>query len=76
MRTRIPSSYTKRLEQLERERKTQSLRPVAMFPRLVYDVDEWGELASQMQGILKDNIKMDTPPDYGSLPKLELVASR
>ncbi len=75
MRTRIPSRYTKRIEQLERERKTQTLRPVAMFPRLV-SVDEWGELASQMQGILKDNIKMDTPPDYGSLPKLELVASR
>ncbi|EHS1183817.1 hypothetical protein KVQ64_002076 [Vibrio vulnificus] len=48
---------------------------MAMFPRLV-SVDEWGELASQMQGILKDNIKMDTPPDYGNLPKLELVASR
>ena len=75
MRTRIPSRYTKRIEQLERERKTKTLRPVAMFPRLV-PVDEWGELASQMQGILKDNIKMDTPPDYGSLPKLELVASR
>lgn len=75
MRTRIPSSYTKRIDQLERERKTQTLRPVAMFPRLV-SVDEWGELASQMQGILKDNIKLDTPPDYGSLPKLELVASR
>ncbi|ELK8327392.1 hypothetical protein RZY45_001070 [Vibrio vulnificus] len=75
MRTRIPSSYTKRIEQLERERKTQTLRPVAMFPRLV-SVDEWGELASQMQSILKDNIKMDTPPDYGCLPKLELVASR
>ena len=75
MRTRIPSRYTKRIEQLERERKTQTLRPVAMFPRLV-SVDEWGELASQMQGILKDNIKMDTPPDYGSLPKLELIATR
>lgn len=75
MRTKIPSRYTKRLEQLEQERKTQTLRPVAMFPRLV-SVDEWGELASQMQGILKDNIKMDTPPDYGNLPKLELVASR
>ncbi len=73
MRTRIPSSYTKRIEQLERERKTQSLRPVAMFPRLV-SVDEWGELASQMQGILKDNVKKETAPDYGKLPKLELVA--
>ncbi|WJG10366.1 hypothetical protein [Aliiglaciecola sp. LCG003] len=75
MRTRIPSSYTKRIDQLERERKIQTLRPVAMFPRLV-SVDEWGELASQMQGILKDNIKLDTPPDYGRLPKLEVVASR
>lgn len=73
MRTRIPSRYTKRLEQLEQERKTQTLRPVAMFPRLV-SVDEWGELASQMQGILKENVKKETAPDYGKLPKLELVA--
>jgi len=46
-----------------------------MFPRLV-QVDEWGALASRMQGILKDNVVKDEAPDYGDLPKLELVASR
>lgn len=75
MRKKIPAALIKRVQKLEQERKTQTLRPVAMFPRLV-SVDEWGELASQMQSELKANIKMDTPPNYGSLPKLELVASR
>lgn len=73
MRTRIPASTLKRLEALEQ--KAGKNGPVAMFPRLV-SVDEWGELASQMQSILKANVKTDDPPDYGSLPKLELVSSR
>ncbi|NLY16308.1 MAG: hypothetical protein GXZ05_07990 [Gammaproteobacteria bacterium] len=48
---------------------------VALFPELM-PVDEWGELAFQMQTILKENIKKETAPDYGGLPKLELVVGR
>lgn len=76
MRKKIPASLIKRVEELERERRTQTVRPVAMFPRLVSNVDDWGDLACQMQAILKDNIKMDVAPDYGDLPKLELILSR
>lgn len=75
MRKKIPASLIKRVEALEQERKTQVLRPVAMFPRLV-SVDEWGALAVHAQAILKNNIKKDTAPDYGDLPKLELMASQ
>ncbi len=75
MRKKIPATLIKRVEALEQERKTQSVRPVAMFPRLV-SVDGWGDLACQMQAILKDNVVKDTAPDYGDLPKLELIASR
>tara|TARA_R110001592_G_scaffold363036_1_gene679423 strand:+ start:36654 stop:36785 length:132 start_codon:yes stop_codon:yes gene_type:complete len=39
-------------------------------------VDEWGDLAVQMQAVLKENVVTDTAPDYGDLPQLELVASR
>lgn len=75
MRKKIPAALIKRVEKLEQERGTKKHRPVAMFPRLM-SVDEWGELAGQMQAILKENVKKDTAPDYGDLPKLELVVSR
>lgn len=75
MRKKIPASLIKRVEALEQERKTQSARPVALFPRLV-SVDEWEALASRAQTILKENIKEDSAPDYGDLPKLDLIASR
>lgn len=74
MRKQIPAALIKRVEHLERSRLLDKRRPVAMFPRLV-SVDRWGELAVQMQSILKDNVVTDTAPDYGDLPKLELVAS-
>lgn len=73
MRTRIPASTLKRLETLEQ--KQGKNRPVMMVPKLL-PVDEWGELAAKMQSILKANVKTDAPPDYGSLPKLELITSR
>lgn len=73
MRARVSAATLKRLEALERQRGEQ--RPVAMFPRLL-PVDDWGELAAQMQAILKENIRKDEAPDYGDLPKLELVSSR
>ena len=75
MLKKIPDSFIKRVERLEKDRGAGKLQPVAMFPRLV-SVDEWGAVASQMQAVLKDNIKEDTAPDYGDLPKLELVAGR
>lgn len=75
MRKKIPAALIKRVEALEQERKTRVARPVAMFPRLV-SVDEWGVLASQMQSVLKENIKMDAAPDYGDLPKLEMIVSK
>lgn len=70
MRARVSVNTVKRLEALEQ--KLGKHRSVAMLPRLV-SVDEWSNLASQMQAILKDNIKKDVAPDYGELPKLELV---
>lgn len=73
MKARLSAATLKRLEALEQQRGQN--RPAAMFPRLV-QVDEWGALASQMQAELKKNIKKDEAPDYGDLPKLELVASR
>ena len=73
MRTRIPASTLKRLEALEQ--KQGKNRPVMMVPKLL-PVDEWGELAAKMQGILKANVKTAAPPDYGNLPKLELVSRR
>lgn len=33
---------------------------------------EWSELASQIQAVLKENVKKDIAPDYADLPKLEL----
>lgn len=75
MRKKIPVSFSRRVEALEKGQNAQKRKSVAMFPRLV-SVDEWGELAGQMQSVLKDNIKKDAAPDYGGLPKLELVASR
>ena len=75
MLKKIPASYIKRVKALEDGRKTQSARPVALFPRLV-SVGEWEALASRAQAILKENIKEDCAPDYGDLPQLELVASR
>lgn len=73
MKAKLSAATLKRLEALEQQRGHQ--RPVAMFPRLV-PVDEWDALASQMQRILKGNVVKDAAPDYGDLPKLELVASR
>lgn len=74
MRTRIPASTLKRLEALEQ--KQGKNRPVMLVPKM-FPVDEWGELAAKMQGILKDNVKRDTAPDYGeSFPQLRLVPSR
>ena len=73
MRTRIPASTLKRLEALEQ--KQGKHRPVMMVPKLL-PVDEWGELAAKMQSILKANVKTAVPPNYGDLPKLELVSSR
>jgi hypothetical protein len=75
MRKRIPASLLNRVEKLEEQRRTEKVRPVMMVPRLVH-VDQWGELAANMQAILKDNVVKDSAPDYGNLPKLELVASR
>lgn len=75
MNKKIPTSISTRIEALEKGLSVQRRKPVAMYPKLV-SFDEWGELAGQMQAVLKDNIKMDTAPDYGDLPKLELVASR
>jgi len=72
MRRSLPASLINRIEKLEKDRCARKRRPVAMFPRLV-SVDEWGDLAAQMQDILKENIKKDIAPDYGDLPKLELV---
>lgn len=73
MRARIPANTLKRLESLEQ--KQGKHRPVMMVPKLL-PVDEWGELAAKLQGILKANVKTAAPPDYGDLPKLELVSSR
>lgn len=75
MLKKTPASLIKRVEKLENSRGMGKCCPVAMFPRLV-SVDEWGELASQMQAILKDNIKMDSPPNYNGLLKQELIPSR
>jgi hypothetical protein len=75
MRKRIPANLLNRVEKLEAERRTEKVRPVMMVPRLVH-VDQWGELAANMQAILKDNVVKDSAPDYGELPKLELVATR
>lgn len=52
MRKRIPASLLNRVEKLEAERRTEKVRPVMMVPRLVH-VDQWGELAANMQSILK-----------------------
>jgi hypothetical protein len=73
VKAKLSATTLKRLEALEQQRGQS--RPAAMFPRLV-QVDEWGALASQMQRILKGNVVKDVAPDYGDLPKLELVASR
>lgn len=70
---RVSSSTLRRLEALENQGGDN--KPVAMFPKLL-PVDDWGELAEKMQCILKNNIKSDTAPDYGDLPRLELVSSR
>jgi len=75
VRKKISASFIRRVERLEKDRGARKLQPVAMFPRLV-SVDEWGVVACQMQAVLKDNIKENAAPDYGDLPKLELVASR
>jgi len=71
MRTRISISMLRRLDALEQ--KQEKSRAVMMVPKIP-PVDEWGELASQMQRILKDNVVKASAPDYGDLPKLELVA--
>ncbi len=72
MKARVSTATLKRLEALEQQRGQQ--RPVAMFPRLV-PVDEWDALASKMQRILKANVVKDEAPNYGNLPRLELVSS-
>lgn len=75
MRKRIPAVLIKQAEKVIKDRGLQKNRPVMMVPKLL-PVDEWGELAAKMQGILKANVKTAAPPDYGDLPKLELVSSR
>ena len=70
MRTKISSSMLRRLEALEQ--KQEKSRAVMMAPKIP-PVDEWGELASQMQSILKENVIQASAPDYGDLPKLELI---
>lgn len=72
MRARMSSGAIKRIEALERARGKS--KRVALFPRLV-SVDEWGELAVKMQAILKDNVVTDLAPDYGDLPRMEMVTS-
>lgn len=71
MRNNISASLLHRLQNLESER-CLSKQAVMMLPALV-PVDQWGSLASRMQKILKDNITKPIAPDYGDLPKLELV---
>ncbi|WP_185232744.1 hypothetical protein [Teredinibacter franksiae] len=75
MRKRIPANLLNRVDKLEEQRRTEKVRPVMMVPRLVH-VDQWGELAANMQAILKDNVVKGSAPDYGDLSKLELVATR
>lgn len=72
MRTKISSSMLRRLEALEQ--KQEKSRAVMMVPKIP-PVDEWGELASQMQRVLKENVIQASAPDYGDLPKLGLVAT-
>lgn len=73
MRARVSMATLKRLEALEQARGQRKV--VAMFPALMA-VDDWGGLAYQMQTILKANITQDEAPDYGDLPKLELLTNQ
>jgi len=75
MRKKIPAALINRSEKVIKEKKLQKNRPVLLLPRML-QVDEWNEIASQMQGILKENVMKDTAPDYGAIPRLELVVSR
>ena len=75
MRKKIPAELIKRAEKAIKDCGLQKIRPVMMVPEML-PVDEWGELAAKMQAILKANVKTAVPPDYGDLPKLELVSSR
>jgi hypothetical protein len=74
MHKRLPASLINRLEKLELSRRNKKLRPVAMFPRPI-SVYDWEELAIPAQLLLKDNIRENTAPDYGSLPEPQLVAT-
>lgn len=70
MRARIPASTLKRLEALEEQKEQR--RSVALFP-VIQTLENWGNLAVSMQAVLKDNVKRDCAPDYGNLPKIELL---
>ena len=69
MTARIPASINTRIHKLEAAQKISRERKAALFPPML-GVDEWGALASQMQRILKENVKQGTAPDYGDLPLL------
>ena len=75
MPKKIPAALINRAEKVIKEKKLQKRRPLMMVPRIL-SVDEWNDLASTMQGILKENVVTDAAPDYGDIPKLELVVSR
>lgn len=66
------ASLNKRLACIEKSR--DSGIAVKKFP-ICIALDIWGELAVNMQHVLKANIKEDTAPDYVGIPNLELVAS-
>tara|TARA_R110001583_G_scaffold153347_1_gene305084 strand:- start:2233 stop:2460 length:228 start_codon:yes stop_codon:yes gene_type:complete len=75
MRKRIPSGLVSRAEKIIRDSNLQRRRPIMLVPRML-PVDEWDCIASKMQRLLKDNVVKDVAPDYGDLPRLELVAAR
>lgn len=75
MRAKIPARLINRAEKLIKEKKLKARPPVMLVPNIM-QVDEWGDLSSQMQRILKENVRKDTAPNYGDIPKLKLVVSR
>ena len=73
MRTKISSSMLRRLEALEQ--KQEKSRVVMMVPKIP-PVDEWYAPIVPAQSILKENVIQASAPDYGDLPKLELITHR
>lgn len=70
----IPSSFIKRVEQLEKEESVTQLDPVIMVPRLT-SACEWEAIARPAQKRLKENVKdRDNAVDYSDLPKQKLIA--